>query len=184
MGSIQNQVIQKSSISGLPDRACGITRLDSMSACLNQGLAWIAAGSLLLMVFVVVGNGLMRVIYAPFPGATDIVGWLAAVTTAFGLGYTQVKRGYVEIDALVERLPLYLQGLIKRIMLFASMAFFSLVAWQSALYGLKVAKNGNLSETIHIPFYPLIFLMSLGFIGLTLALLVDFLKECSGGTGK
>lgn len=184
MGSLQDQVMQKSAIAGLPDREYGIARLESISNFLNQGLAWVAAGSLLLMVLAVVVNGLLRVIYAPFPGATEVVGWLAAVTTAFGLGYTQLKRGYVEIDALVERLPLFLQRLVKRIMLFLSMAFFILVAWQSAVYGLKVAKNGNLSETMHIPFYPLIFLMSLGFIGLTLALFVDFLKDCNGGNGR
>lgn len=168
----------------IQNRVYGIARLDSISTFLNRGLAWIAAGSLLLMVFVVVGNGLMRMIYAPFPGATEVVGWLAAVSTAFALGYTQLKRGYVEIDALVERLPLCLQKLVKRIMLLMSMAFFGLVAWQSAVYGLKVANNGNLSETMHIPFYPLIFLMSLGFLGLTLALFVDFLKEFNGGTVK
>ena len=180
MGLLPNQAVQKSVIATVPDRAGGIARLENISVFINRGLAWIAAASLLLMVFVVVVNGVMRVVHAPYPGASEIVGWLAAVTTAFALGYTQHKRGYVEIDALVERLPFYLQKIIKQFMLLTGTAFFALVAWQSVVYGLKVANNGNLSETMHIPFYPLIFLMSLGFVGLTLALFVDFLKEFNG----
>jgi TRAP-type C4-dicarboxylate transport system permease small subunit len=176
--------MHKSAIASLPGKPDSIARLNSISLYLNQGLAWLAGCSLLLLILVVVVNAIMRVFYAPFSGATEIAGWLTAVSIAFGLGYTQVKRGYVEIDALVERLPKGLQLTIKRIMLFISMIFYSLVAWQITVYGLNVMNNGNLSETMQLPFYPLIFLLSLGFAGLTLALLVDFVKECNGGAGK
>ncbi|MCL6559868.1 MAG: TRAP transporter small permease [Firmicutes bacterium] len=184
MGFLEEQAVQKRAITSLPDKVDTISRLNKISVSLNQGLAWLAGGSLLLMVLVVVGNALMRMIYEPFTGAAEVVGWLTAVTIAFGLGYTQVHRGYVEIDALVERLPLGLQKALKRVVLFISMVFFALVAWQLTIYGLNVMKNGNLSETLWIPYYPLIFLLSLGFAGLTLAIFVDFLKEFNGGTGK
>ncbi|RKO66091.1 TRAP transporter small permease [Desulfofundulus salinus] len=184
MGLLEKQVMQKRAVAGLPGKVEALDRLNSLSLVLNQGLAWVAGGSLLLMVLVVVGNALLRVVYAPFSGTTEIVGWLAAVTGAFGLGYTQVNRGYVELDALVERLSPGLQKAIKRLMLFISMIFFALVAWQITVYGLNVAKNGNLSETMGIPFYPLIFLVSLGFVGLTLAIFVDFLKEFNGGATR
>lgn len=157
-----------------------INNLNVISVYLNKGLAWVGGVSLLLLVIVTVANAISRMIYAPFAGTTEIVGWLAALTTAFGLGFTQLQQGYVEIDALVERFPVKLQRLIKGIMLFLSMGYFALVAWQLSLYALKVNANGNLSETMGIIFYPLIFLVALGFLGLALALLVDFLKELVG----
>jgi len=158
-----------------------ISRLDSISRYVNTGLACVAGCSLVLMVLTVVANAVAREISAPYSGTTEIVGWLAAVTTAFGLGYTQVHKGYVDIDALVEKFPLWLQSAIRSIVLFVTMVFFGLVSWQVCLYALNVAANGNLSETMGITFYPLIFLVALGFAGLTLALLVDFLKQVTGG---
>jgi len=184
LGLLEEQVMQKGAVTGLARKADGIARLNSINVLLNRGLAWLAAGSLLLMVFLVVGNALVRMVYQPFTGAAEVVGWLTAVTIGFGLGYTQGHRGYVEIDALVERLPRGLQRTIRRGVLFISMAFFALVAWQVAVYGFTTLKNGNLSETLWLPYYPLIFLLALGFAGLTLAILVDLLKEFHGGAGK
>ena len=161
-----------------------VSRLESLSRYLNTGLAVIAGCSLLLMVLTVVANAAAREISAPYAGTTEIVGWLAAVTTAFGLGYTQLNKGYVDIEALVERFPMGVQNALKSIMLFASTIFFGLVSWKVCIYGINVAENGNLSETMGITFYPLIFLVALGFAGLTLALLVDFLKQVTGGVEK
>lgn len=161
-----------------------IARLDNISVLLNQGLAWVSAGCLLAMVLVIVGNAIMRNTSVPLIGSTEVVGWLMAVTIAFGLGYTQVHRGYVDIEAVVERLPLRLQRSLKLVILLVSAVFFSLVAWQVTLYGLNVMKSGSLSETLWVPYYPLIFTLSIGFTGLTMALLVDFIKELCGGAMK
>lgn len=183
MGSVQDHAMQEA-LTSLPDKVDFITRIDRASLFLNRGLAWLACGSLLLMVFMVVGNALLRMMDEPFTGAAEVAGWLSAVTIAFGLGYTQVNRGYVEIDALVDRLPQSFQKPLRLAILFISMIFFALVSWQIAVYGFNVMRNGNLSETLWIPFYPLIILLAVGFAGLTLAILADFIKELNGGAGR
>lgn len=155
--------------------------LDRASVFLNQFLALLAGCGLLMMVAVIVSNGVLRVIYKPFSGTTEVVGWLCAISSAFGLGYTQIHRGYVEIDALVQHFPSVVQHVLKMMILLISTIFFAIVSWQIALYGMNVAKNGNLSETMGITFYPLIILVSLGFASLTLALLVDSLKQLFTG---
>ncbi|KNZ68332.1 tripartite ATP-independent periplasmic transporter DctQ component [Thermincola ferriacetica] len=157
--------------------------LDLINVYINKSLAWIAGISLLLMVFVVVANAVSREVYKPFIGTTELVGWLAAIALAFGLGFTQLQQGYVEIDALVEHFSPLLQRIIKSIMLFLSACFFFMVSWKMVSYAINVAENGNVSETMKIPFYPLIYLVALGFTGLTLALFVDFVKEVVGRAG-
>lgn len=184
MELIKGPVMEKDTVIRLPARMDTITRLDIISSAINQGLAWLAAVSLLMMMLVVVGAALTRKFFTPFTGSTEIVGWLAALTTGFALGYTQVKRGYVDIDTLVELIPQGLQKFLRCFMFFLSLLFFAMVTWQITLYGLGVFQKGNLSETLWLPYYPLIFSLSLGFGGLTLALLVDLLKELSGGAGK
>ncbi|MBZ4687395.1 MAG: hypothetical protein PWQ96_222 [Clostridia bacterium] len=158
-----------------------ISRLEKVNVYLNRGLAIIAGFSLVLMMMTVVLNGVIRFFGVPFYGTTEIVGWMCAVTIAFSLGYTQLHKGYVDIDFLMEKLPLPLQNCIRSITLFISTIFFALVSWQLCLYALTIAGNGNVSETMRLTFYPLIFVVALGFAGLTLALLVDFLKQLSGG---
>lgn len=158
--------------------------LDKINIIINKGLAWIAGASLMIMVFVVVGNAVARVVYVPYVGVTEIVGWLSALTTAFALGYTQVMRGYVDIDALVERFPGALQRIIKVMVDFISFCFFAMTGWKMVAYAFIVAQNGNLSETIGVAFYPFIILVALGFFGLALALLVDLLKQLVGGEAQ
>ncbi|MEL7564197.1 MAG: TRAP transporter small permease [Dehalobacterium sp.] len=155
--------------------------LDRASVYLNQFLALLAGCGLLLMVAVIVSNGVLRVVYKPFSGTTEVVGWLCALSSAFGLGYTQIHRGYVEIDVLVQHFPRGVQHVLKIIILIVCTTFFAIVSWQIALYGMNVARNGNLSETMGITFYPLIILVSLGFASLTLTLFVDSLKQLFAG---
>lgn len=158
--------------------------LDKINLIINKSLAWIAGACLMIMVFVVVGNAVSRVVYVPYAGATEIVGWLSALTTAFALGYTQVMRGYVDIDALVERFPAAWQRIIKVMVDFVSFCFFAMTGWKMVAYAFIVVQNGNLSETIGIPFYPFIILVAVGFFGLALALLVDLLKQLTGGEAR
>ncbi|HBT20385.1 MAG TPA: TRAP transporter small permease [Peptococcaceae bacterium] len=158
-----------------------VESLDRISVFLNTFLAKVAGVCLILMMFTVVLNGIMRVVYEPFFGTAEVVGWLCALTTSFSLGYTQLKRGYVEMDMFLNKLSSKFRRTVKGFMLFASAVFFSLVCWQIIIYSINVLKNGNVSETIGISFYPLIFFAALGFAGLSLALIVDFLKHIIGG---
>ena len=158
--------------------------LNRASKSLNLFLARLACGCLLAMVLLTVANAVLRAYRTPFAGTTEVVGWLTALTTAFGLGYTQVTRGYVEIDSLVRRLPAPLQKGTRCAVLLACAVFGALVSFKLGAYALTVCRNGNLSETLQLPFYPLIFLLALGFAALALALLADFLKECLEGRAR
>jgi hypothetical protein len=79
-------------------------RLDRFSLILNRGLAIIAGISLVAMVTVTVGEMVLRMFARPMAGTVETIGWLAAVTTAFALGYTQVHQGHVSIDLFIRRL--------------------------------------------------------------------------------
>ncbi len=161
-----------------------IDRIDKVNTYLNNILAWLAGASLMLMVFVVVGNVFLRIVYEPFAGITEIVGWLAAVTTAFALGYTQIQKGYVDIDAMMQMFPVTVQRVVRFLMDSISFCFFVMVAWKMFEYSSTVAENGNLSETIGLPYHYLIILVAVGFIGLSLAILIDLLRQVVGGAKK
>ncbi len=154
--------------------------LRKFSNFLNYGLAWIAGACMFSIVLLVVISVIRRAVYVPFSGTEELVGWLAATSTAFALGYTQINRGYVDIDALTQHFSPSVQRFLKNAILLVSILFFALVAWKITGYALSIKANGNLSETMKLSFYPLVFMLAFGFAGLTIALLTDLLADFFG----
>lgn len=140
---------------------------------LNQGLAYIAGLALICMMLLVVLNAIKRLYSDPISGTVEIVSWLGAITGVFALGYTQLSKGHVFIDLLLEKFPSYLQKAVHTFVNILSGLFFLMAAWQIVLYGLGLKNNGIVSETIQFAFYPLVILCSLGFFSLFLAIVKE-----------
>lgn len=147
--------------------------LEKINVKLNNLLAAVAGIAMLLMTLLIVANVLIRIKFNPIPGINEMVGWLSAVTVAFSLGYTQLQRGHVDIEVLLDKFPPRVRNKIRGLMLFISMFIFAFVSYRLVLYGNTVMRNGTLSETLAVIFYPFIYLLAFGFFGLTFALLVD-----------
>ena len=154
--------------------------LDRFNAILNKALAFVAGFSLIAMMMVTVGEMILRMFGRPMAGTVETIGWLAAVTTAFALGYTQIHRGHVAIDLFVNRLGPRSRAMISMLMYLASAALFIIITWNVFGYAGVLKRSGSLSETMKVIVYPWVYLVSLGCAGLTLALLVDFIKSCTG----
>jgi TRAP-type C4-dicarboxylate transport system permease small subunit len=162
--------------------------LDRLNAVLNRGLALVAGFSLVAMVMVTVGEMVLRMFGRPMAGTVETIGWLAAVTTAFALGYTQVHQGHVSIDLFTARLGSRSQVVVSMLVNLISAALFVIMTWNVFGYAGVLRETGSLSETMKVIVYPWVYLVSLGCAGLALALLVDFLKSCrqafAGGNGE
>lgn len=154
--------------------------LDKVVALFNHGLAWLGGLALTLMLMLVVGNALIRIFYRPFPGTTELVGWLAAVTTSFALGYTQMNKGNVALNMITKRFSLRVQKILEGIFTLCTTLFFGMAGWKIVSYGFTLKSSGYLSETLRIAYYPFVFIISLGFLGLTLTLLLDLIKLAEG----
>jgi TRAP-type C4-dicarboxylate transport system permease small subunit len=158
--------------------------LEQANTKLNQLLAVIAGGALVMMMLVTVGNMIMRAVYVPFGATSEVVGWLAAITTGFALGYTQLNRAHVSIDLVVDRFPKRLQSFVQSVVMLLSVVFFSFVTWQVFLYGDRLRNLGVLSETLRLPHYFFVYAVALGIVCLTLALVVDLVKSLAGVVEK
>jgi TRAP-type C4-dicarboxylate transport system permease small subunit len=152
--------------------------LNRISALLNKGLAFVAGCCLIAMMLVTVGEMVFRMFGNPMAGTVETIGWLAAVTTAFALGYTQIHQGHVSIDLFTNRLNPRLRAVINILVYLASTALFTVVTWNIFRHAGVLKQSGSLSETMKVIVYPWVYLVSLGCTGLTLALLVDFAKSC------
>lgn len=146
-----------------------------LNLLISRVLLGIAGVALLAIVFLVAGNIVMRQVASSFGGTPELVGWLTAVVVALSLAHSQLLKVHVELDILVGRFPVRLQHLIQALVAALSLLFFSMVAWKLWQYGYVAMQRGTLSQTLRLAFYPVVYLVALGFSAFCLVLLADFL---------
>ncbi|MFH0729296.1 MAG: TRAP transporter small permease [Pseudomonadota bacterium] len=140
--------------------------IEKALARISQWLSWLASLALAGMMFLVALNVVLRAIYKPMIGVYELVGFLSALTISFGLAHTTVKQGHVAVDLFVSWFPKSAQRSIEAFSNSLSVFLFAMISWQSAKYALELASTGQLSETLRIPYYPLVYGLSIA-CGLT-----------------
>lgn len=150
--------------------------LERLNASVNRVLAWIAGLALIAMMMFTVADMVLRGFGHPVAGSYEVIGWLSAAAMALALGYTQLHRGHVAIDLVVERLPGRGRASVDVATSLMSLLLFTAVAWYVARYGVVLHETGSLSETLKAIVYPWVYVVAIGCAGLALALLVDFLR--------
>ena len=152
--------------------------LERISNHLNRILMIIGSIAVLGLMSIATGNVILRFFFsAPYRGAYEIVGFLGAIVIAFALGSTQKRKGHIVVDILTERFPAWINRILDGINYFVTMIFFTLVSWQIFVWGMKISKSGEVSETLKIVFHPFIYCVAAGFAVFSLTLVVDFLKN-------
>ncbi len=139
----------------------------------NKLLVVIAGFSLMSMMLLIVFNSIKRMFSSPIVGTTELVGLFAAITILFSIGHTQIDKGHVYIDLLVVKLPLAVQNYIHSIVNIVSILFFGIATWLLIMYGFSLKENNVISETLQLPYYPIVLICSLGYLNLSLILIKE-----------
>lgn len=150
--------------------------LEKTSAVLNRGLAWVAGLTLVGAMLFTVLDMVLRQFGRPVAGSYEVIGWLSAAAMALALGYTQLHRGHVSIDLLVARFEGRVRSSVESATSLCALLLFGAVAVYVANYGTVLEESGSLSETLKAIVYPWVYVVAIGAAGLTVALLVDFLR--------
>lgn len=143
---------------------------------LAQKLGIIAAVAIFFMMALTCADVVLRLFRMPIPGTYEIVSFMGAVAVAFAIAYTSVEKGHVAVSLVVQLLPGRLQAVVESILAVIGIMLFALIAWQSALYALDCQRSGEVSLTLQLPFYPIIYGVAFGAGVVCLVLLVDFLN--------
>ncbi len=148
---------------------------------LNSVLLW-AGGALLVAMMLLAGaNMLFRGIWVPIMGSYELMGFFGALTIAFGLGATQRAKGHIALTILSGVFPPAVEKVIDALCHLAGSLFFGFVAWRTSVWAWSLIESGELSETLHFPYYPFPFALALGVGALALALFCDFLLVLQRG---
>jgi len=146
------------------------------SIWLARRLGIVAAASIFFMMALTCADVILRLFRMPIPGTYEIVSFMGAVAVSFAVARTSVENGHVAVSLVVQLLPKRAQGLVEGIIAILGIILFALIAWQSTLYALDCQRSGEVSLTLQLPFYPIIYGIAFGAVIVCLVLLVDFLN--------
>ncbi len=133
----------------------------------------LAGISLLLMVAIGFANVVCRNFWQPLKGSFEIIGYLGAITIALSLGSAQLEKKHIIVDIITRKYTPEWRRMTATIGHFCGAFFFSLAAWQTWAWGDTIRQAGETSETLHLTFYPFIYLTAFGFAYLALVLISD-----------
>jgi TRAP-type C4-dicarboxylate transport system permease small subunit len=152
--------------------------LEKTNLFLNRTLLVLGSAAVLLLMSVATVNVVLRYPFkVPWRGAYEVVGFLGAIVIAFALGFTQKRKDHIVVDILTEKFPKKVNRILDGISYFITTIFFSIVSWQVFVWGMKISKSGEVSETLKIIFHPFIYSVAVGFAVFSLTLILDFLKN-------
>jgi TRAP-type C4-dicarboxylate transport system permease small subunit len=158
--------------------------LERLSELLRRGLMVAGGVSLLLLTLLATLNVTLRIFRVPVGGTYEVVSFLGAIVTAGALGYTQKRKDHIVVDILSDTFPDSVKRAVDRVSYVLMLVLFSIVSWQTFVYGRRLAVTGELSETLKIAYYPFVFLVSLGFAVLAFTILLDLLETFWAGKEK
>jgi TRAP-type transport system small permease protein len=151
----------------------------------SQWLGYLGMSTVLLLTFFTVSDSLLRNLFnRSILGTHELIEFTMAIFVFFSLAYTEIEKRHVSIDILYNRLPQGVQAIFHILAVFFSLTIFSLITWQTFLYGIEMWQNRTISPTLNIPLYPFVFVVAFGTGMLCAVLLVNFLKSLAKWRGK
>lgn len=117
----------------------------------------------------------LRLFRRPILGTYDIVEFLGAVVVGFAMAQTTIERGHVAVQLVVTKFPPGIQKGIYLITHLLSIFLFTLVAWECVRYGNDLRISGEVSMTLKLPFFPILYGIAFSAAIVCVVLLVDFL---------
>jgi TRAP-type C4-dicarboxylate transport system permease small subunit len=142
-----------------------------------QGIAGVALTGIMALT---VTDVFLRSFGRPIVGSYEIVALMGALVVGFSLPFTSWIRGHIFVDFFVQKLqhsPRKGVHFATRVM---GMLLFFLIGWNLFKMGLDLQKSGEVSPTLQIPFYPVVYGVGIACMLQFLVLLGDVVKLLRG----
>lgn len=144
-------------------------------------LNWISSVALLLMMSLTCLDIAMRYFFSnPIPGTYDLVSLAGAILVSFAMPYTMLRKGHVAVEILVQNLSKRKQLAIETLTHILGIALFLVLVWQAMKLGAHMKRVGEVTPTLLVPFYPILYCMALGFLMLCLAISANLINLWTG----
>jgi TRAP-type C4-dicarboxylate transport system permease small subunit len=146
----------------------------------SKGLNTIAAVMLAFMILLTVADVILRSARMPIVGTYEIVGLLSAILIGFSIPLTTWIRGHIRVDFFLMYLPPIARRIVNIVAKCLGVGLFLLIGWNLIIFGMDLAKAGEVTITRHIPFYPVLYAIGASCFFECLVLFCDIVKIIRG----
>jgi len=147
---------------------------------LSRFLNYIGGVALVFIVALTVADVILRSFRRPIIGAYEIVALSGAIVILFSLPLTSWMRGHIYVDFFILRFSQKARSIFYVVTRCLVTFLFFLFGWNMLKYGADLLRSGEVSSTLRIPFYPLVYGLGICCFVQCLVLMCDIVK-ISGG---
>lgn len=140
-------------------------------------LRFISALAIMAMLFVSCADIFLRFLGMPLYGVYDIVSFLGAIAVSFAIAQTSAENAHVAVSLLVSKFPERIRACNRAVVNFLLFVFFIAIAWQSYVYASDLRASGEISPTIQLPYYPIVYGIAFAAVAVCLVLLLAFVEN-------
>ena len=112
---------------------------------------------LTLMMLITVTDVVLRSFGKPIVGIFELVAFSGALVLGFSVPFTSWVRGHIYVDFLIQRLPQKAKMAFQVATRCAGMGLFLMIGWNLIKMGTDLYKSGEVSPTLQVPFYPVVY---------------------------
>ncbi len=147
------------------------------SAWMNTFAGWL----LLIMMMLTVLDVVMRALGSGILGTYELVAVAGALVIGFAIPQTSFEKGHVSVDFLIEHRSAAVKKSILFITRIMGIMLFALLGWNLLIKGINLYRGGEVSLTLHVPYFPVSFALSLCCLVQCLTLINDIIRIFDSG---
>jgi len=155
-------------------------KFDLLVKGLCRYLNWVGCILLVGMMLLTVTDVILRWMRMGITGTFELMSFGGALVAGFAIAKTSMDDGHVGVDVVTQLLGKKTKRIIYVITRLMAIVFFVLLAWGLFLKGNELFSSGEVSLTLHVPFYPVAYGLALCGIIESLFLLVSMIKIATG----
>jgi TRAP-type C4-dicarboxylate transport system permease small subunit len=116
----------------------------------------------------------------PIAGTYELVGLLGAVVIGFSIPLTSWLRGHIYVDFFIFRFPQKTRNAFNIATRCLGIFLFLMIGWNLFKYGMDLQRTGEVSLTLQMPAYPIVFGVGVCCFAQCLVLIGDMVKILGG----
>jgi TRAP-type C4-dicarboxylate transport system permease small subunit len=159
-------------------------RLFGITETLSRGLNVIGGLGLVFIVLITTSDVILRAFRLPILGTYEIVSFTGCVVVLFALPLTSWLHAHIYVDFVVEKFSPGVQKAINVSTRCLVIFLFILFAWNLMTYAADLQRIGEVSPTLKIPFYPVVYAAGVCCFVQCLVLVCDVVKIFGGRYGE
>ena len=131
---------------------------------------------LTLVMGLTVADVILRILGRPIVGAFELVAFFGAMVIGFSIPFTSWVRGHIFVDFLIMKFSMTARKGIQVFTRLLGLGLFGLIGWNLWKMGADLQRSGEVSPTLHIPFYPVVYGIGVVCLIQVLVMIADIVK--------